>query len=184
MPDNDNNQQLGAGKRKENTTSEKFTGKDVQRCQQGEEVTHLVARRAPSFGVLQPAHSALPSCQEWAKSGTEEKKITEFKPGWGLQRKRLWNPSEIVSCSSSLIMEKPTNRDRIDLRALTQWSQACWAQTATVQMKSVFLGSQLQTTLPLVCPAVLLYSALARPKMASVWKLQLFLDAQILPRCW
>jgi len=76
-------------------------------------------------------------------------------------------------------MEKPTNRDRIDLRALTQWSQACWAQTATVQMKSVFLGSQLQTTLPLV----LLYSALARPKMASVWKLQLILDAQILPRC-
>lgn len=64
MPDNDNNQQLRAGKRKENTTSEKFTGKDVQCCQQGEEVTHLVAGCASSFGVLQPAHSALPSCQE------------------------------------------------------------------------------------------------------------------------
>lgn len=42
MLNNDNNQQLETGERKENKTLQNFTGKDIECCQEGEEVRHLV----------------------------------------------------------------------------------------------------------------------------------------------
>ena len=49
MFNNDNNQQLETGKRKENKTPQKFTGKDIQCCQEGEKVRHLVVSLALDY---------------------------------------------------------------------------------------------------------------------------------------
>lgn len=49
---------------------------------------------------------------------------------------------------------KRQSQNYSNLRALTQRSQAFWAQAANVHIKCAFLGNQLQTTLPLVGPAL------------------------------
>lgn len=122
MPNNDNNQQLEAGKRKENKTPQKFTGKAAQRCQEGEKVRHLVL--GPALDHRQECTAAAVGLGRLPRPGSRwPAGPGACCPGTSF----LWGPAARSSCPARLPAMRKSGTEE-EKRTLKKSRRVSWGE--------------------------------------------------------